>query len=173
MGYQPIILSGFTIGGSSGGGGGGGTVTAVALALPASVFTVSGSPVTTTGTLTGSFNVQSPNTFFAGPTSGGSGTPAFRALVSADIPNNAANTSGTASNITATTNSTLTTLSSLSLPGSQVSGNIPGDAANVTGTVAIANGGTGQVTANAAFNALSPLTTKGDSLAYSTVNARL
>jgi hypothetical protein len=35
-------------------------------------------------------------------------------------------------------------------------------ASNVTGTVAIANGGTGQSTAIAAFDALSPTTTKGD-----------
>jgi hypothetical protein len=40
--------------------------------------------------------------------------------------------------------------------------NIAGNAANVTGTVAIANGGTGQTAANAAYNALSPMTTTGD-----------
>jgi hypothetical protein len=40
--------------------------------------------------------------------------------------------------------------------------NTTGTAANVTGTVAIANGGTGQTTAGAAFNALSPITTTGD-----------
>jgi hypothetical protein len=40
-------------------------------------------------------------------------------------------------------------------------------------TIAIANGGTGATTANAAFNNLSPLTTKGDLLVYTTVNARL
>jgi hypothetical protein len=40
--------------------------------------------------------------------------------------------------------------------------NIGGNAANVTGTVAIANGGTGQTTKAAAFNALSPMTTAGD-----------
>lgn len=38
----------------------------------------------------------------------------------------------------------------------QISGNISGNAANVTGTVAIANGGTGQTTANSALNALLP-----------------
>jgi len=79
-----------------------------------------------------------------------------------DIPTLNQNTTGTAANITATSNSTLTTLSSLILPGSQVIGNIGGSAANVTGTVAIANGGTGQTTASAAFNALSPITTAGD-----------
>jgi len=65
------------------------------------------------------------------------------------------NTTGTASNITASSNSTLTTLSSLSLPGSQVSGNISGNAANVTGTVAIANGGTGATSAASARSNLS------------------
>lgn len=67
-------------------GTGSGTVTSVGLSLPGSVFTVSGSPVTISGTLTGTFTNQAANTVFAGPTSGGPGTPAFRALVSADIP---------------------------------------------------------------------------------------
>jgi hypothetical protein len=40
--------------------------------------------------------------------------------------------------------------------------NTTGTAGNVTGVVAIANGGTGQTTAVAAFDALSPTTTKGD-----------
>lgn len=67
-------------------GGGAGTVTSVALALPASVFSVSGSPVTTNGTLTGAFVDQAANTVFAGPTSGVDATPTFRALVAADMP---------------------------------------------------------------------------------------
>jgi len=58
---------------------------------------------------------------------------------------------------------TATTFSG-SIAGSNVSGNISGNAANVTGTVAIGNGGTGQTTASAGFNALSPLTTAGDIL---------
>lgn len=189
--------------------------------------------------------------------------PAWDTLVSGDIPNNAANTTGTASNITASTNSTLTSLTALTSAASLntvgtittgvwngttiaianggtgqttkttafdalqpmttlgdtiyggtagsgtrlagnttttkqllsqtgngtvsaapvwaalVSGDIPnnaantsGTASNVTGTVAIANGGTGQTTASTAFNALSPLTTKGDILVYSTTNTR-
>ena len=60
-------------------------VTSVALSLPGSVFNVTGSPVTTTGTLTGSFTTQSANTVFAGPTSGGAATPTFRALVQDDL----------------------------------------------------------------------------------------
>jgi hypothetical protein len=42
------------------------------------------------------------------------------------------------------------------------SGSITGTANNVTGTVAIVHGGTGQTTAAAGFNALSPITTLGD-----------
>lgn len=65
--------------------GGGGTVTSVALSLP-SIFSVTGSPVTTTGTLTGSLATQTANTVFAGPTTGGAVAPTFRTLVAADIP---------------------------------------------------------------------------------------
>jgi hypothetical protein len=57
---------------------------------------------------------------------------------------------------------TSVTNTSIAIAGSAVTGNISGNAANVTGTVAIANGGTGQTTAGAAFNALSPVTTTGD-----------
>lgn len=84
------------------------------------------------------------------------GTGALSIAVAGDFPLLNQNTTGTAANITATSNSTLTTLSSLSLPGSQVSGNIAGNSANVTGTVALVNGGTGQTTANNALNALLP-----------------
>jgi hypothetical protein len=56
--------------------------------------------------------------------------------------------------------------------------NTTGTASNVTGTVAIANGGTGQTTANTAFNALAPsqtsnsgkyLTTDGTNSSWATV----
>lgn len=63
-----------------------GTVTSVGLALPVSVFSVSGSPVTGSGTLTGSFTTQTANTFFAGPVSGGAAVPTFRAIQTADLP---------------------------------------------------------------------------------------
>ena len=110
-------------------GAGTGTVTSVGLSLP-SIFSVS-SPVTGSGTLSGTFISQSSFTVFAGPsTSKTTGAPTFRYLTALDIPILNQNTTGTAS--------------------------------NVTGTVAIANGGTGQTTANAAFNALTPMTTLGD-----------
>ena len=63
----------------------GGTVTSVGLALP-SIMSVSGSPVTGSGTLTGTLTTQATNTLFAGPSSGASAAPTFRALTTADIP---------------------------------------------------------------------------------------
>lgn len=68
------------------GSGGSGTVTSVGLSLPVAIFTVSGSPVTGSGTLSATLANQSANTVFAGPTSGGAAAPTFRALVAADIP---------------------------------------------------------------------------------------
>jgi hypothetical protein len=71
-------------------------VTSVGLSLP-SIFTVSTSTVTTTGTLTAILAATSANYVLAGPTTGSATTPAFRALVAADIPslNYAPQTSGT------------------------------------------------------------------------------
>jgi hypothetical protein len=102
---------------------------------------------------------------------GSSGVPTFRAIVASDIPTLNQNTTGTAANITATSNSTLTTLSALSLPYSQLSGTVPtwnqnttGTASNVTGTVAIANGGSGTTTAQGAMNAFAGAVTSGSYL---------
>lgn len=69
----------------AGGGGGSGTVTSVGLALPAQ-FAVSGSPVTSSGTLAGAWANQSANLIFAGPAVAPASSPAFRSLVSGDIP---------------------------------------------------------------------------------------
>jgi hypothetical protein len=62
-----------------------GTVSSVALSLPG-IFSVSGSPVTGAGTLTGALANQTANYIFAGPTSGGAAAPTFRAAVCADLP---------------------------------------------------------------------------------------
>lgn len=61
-------------------------VTSVALSLPTSIFDVSGSPVTTTGTLTATLDTQSANHVWAGPINGAAATPTFRGLVADDIP---------------------------------------------------------------------------------------
>jgi hypothetical protein len=74
-----------TGGGGGGGGGGDGTVTSVGLSLPA-LFTVAGSPITTSGTLTATLAAQSANLVWAGPATGAAAAPAFRSLVADDIP---------------------------------------------------------------------------------------
>jgi hypothetical protein len=113
------------------GGGGSGTVTSVGLSMPTQ-FTVTNSPVTTSGTLTAAWATQTANTVFAGPSTGGAVAPTFRSLVAADVPTLNQNTTGTAS--------------------------------NVTGTVAIANGGSGQTTAQTAMNAFAGAVTSGSYL---------
>lgn len=63
----------------------GGTVTSVGLVVP-SRQTSSGGPVTSSGSITITDNTQSANTFFRGPASGIPATPAFGAIVPADLP---------------------------------------------------------------------------------------
>ena len=69
-------------------------VTSVGLVMPAQ-FTVSGSPVTSAGDLTASWASQTANYVLAAP-NGSSGTPTFRAMVNADLPDSGvtANTYG-------------------------------------------------------------------------------
>ena len=81
-------------------GAGSGTVTDVALSAPAE-FSVSGSPVTASGTLTFSKASQTANYFWAAP-NGAGGVPTFRAIVAADIPTLNQNTTGTAAGLSAT-----------------------------------------------------------------------
>lgn len=69
-----------------GDGAWGSAVTSVGLTLPTSMFSVSNSPVTTTGSLTAAFQTQSANAIFAGPTTGAAAAPTFRALVTDDLP---------------------------------------------------------------------------------------
>lgn len=74
-----------------------------------------------------------------------------------------------ASSLVATTNTTLTSLANLVTVGTIGTGTWAGT------TIAVNHGGTGQVTAAAAFNALSPITTTGDIIYSSsgTTNQRL
>lgn len=62
-----------------------GSVTSVGLSLP-NIFTVSNSPVTSSGTLSATLATQQANAVFAGPTTGANAGPTFRSLVAADIP---------------------------------------------------------------------------------------
>lgn len=77
-----------------GGTGSGGSVYSVGLSLP-SFMTVSGSPVTTSGILTGTLAAQAANTLLAGPSSGNAAAPAFRTLLAADLPGPTGDVTGT------------------------------------------------------------------------------
>jgi len=63
-----------------------GGVSSVAITGPSSLLTWSGTPITTSGTLTGSLANQNANTGFYGPASGSAAAPTFRAAVVADMP---------------------------------------------------------------------------------------
>lgn len=109
-----------------------GSVTSVALSLPP-IFSVSGSPVTTSGTLTATLANQSPNLIWSGPASGGAAAPTFRALVGADLPNPSASTLGGVQSRTVVANNFMTGISTSGVPTlAQVS------AAGLTGSLPIA-----------------------------------
>jgi len=61
-------------------------VSTVALTMPSSVFTYTSTPSSGAVMLSASFNTQTANRFFAGPTTGAAAIPTFRALVAADLP---------------------------------------------------------------------------------------
>lgn len=115
-----------------------GTVTSVGTSGSVSGLTLTGGPITTSGTITlgGTLAVTPSN--FASQTAN-----TFLAA-----PNGSAGTP------------TFRTIVAADVP--TLNQNTTGTAANVTGTVAIGNGGTGQTTQTAAFDALAPTTTKGD-----------
>lgn len=94
-----------------------GTVTSVAASGPASLITWSGSPVTSSGTLTASLSTQTANLFFMGPSSGGVATPTFRAVVNTDL-----GASGTATKVLH--GGTTPTWSAVDL-AADVTGNLP------------------------------------------------
>lgn len=118
-----------------------GTVTSVTATVPA-YMSISGSPVTTTGTLGFDFGAQSGNKVFSSPSNGTSGAMSMRALVLADIPG--------------------------SIPASKLVGTDIASVGTITAgtwtgtTIALANGGTGQTSKAAAFDALQPMSASGD-----------
>jgi hypothetical protein len=101
-------------------GGGSGSVTSVALTMPA-IFTVTGSPVTATGTLAVTLATETANQIFAGPSSGGAVAPTFRSLVAADLPAGV----GTVTSVAAT----------LAVPASLFGSSVAGTPVTTTGTL--------------------------------------
>jgi len=166
---------------------GSGTVTSVAATVPA-FLSVTGSPITTTGTLAIGLSgtalpVVNGGTGLTSGTSGGvpyylaSGTLASSAALAASslVVGGGA---GVAPATTTTGTGVITALGvntgtagafvvnggALGTPSSGTLTNATGLplTTGVTGALPIANGGTGQTTASTAFNALSPVTTTGD-----------
>ncbi len=169
-----------------------GTVTSVAVSGGTTGLTTSGGPITTSGTITlagtlaianggtgqttaaAAFNALSPMTTtgdityeVSAGTAGrlGIGSTGNVLTVSGGVPTWAAPaTSGTVTSVA------MTVPSFLSVSGSPItsSGTL---AVTLSGTaLPIANGGTGQTTAAAAFNALNPMTTTGDIIYESATN---
>ena len=117
----------------------------------------SGSVVSIAEGGTGASNAQDAITALAGSQVSGrylrsDGThTALSAIQAGDVPTLNQNTSGTAANATNAVNATT---------AAACSGNTAGTAANITGVCAIANGGTGQITAPLAIAALLPVPTR-------------
>ena len=134
-----------------------GTVSSVALSGGTTGLTVSGSPITSSGTITIGGTLAVTN----GGTGATSATQAINNLLPSQtgqaskyLKTNGTNVSwDTAGGGTVTSVAVTTALSGISITGSPVtsSGTIA-----ITGTLGIGSGGTGQTTANAAFNALAP-----------------
>ena len=192
--------------------GGSGTVTSVA-ATGGTGISITGSPITTSGTLTitntapdqtvaltqggtttitgtyPNFTISSADQFQGTVTSvtgtspvvsSGGATPAISLAASyGDTQNPYA--SKTANFVLAAPDGTAGVPTFRAVAAADIptlNQNTTGTASNVTGTVAIANGGTGQTTANTAFNALAPsqtsnsgkyLTTNGTNTSWDTV----
>ncbi len=118
-----------------------GTVSSVGLSLP-DIFSVSGSPVTSSGTSTATLVSQATGTVFAAPTST-SGVPTFRALAASDIPDLDASkiTSGTFPAVT---------LANITISGTQITtgtiniARLPSiPTSSITGVFGVSQGGTG------------------------------
>ena len=95
---------------------GAGSVSSVGLSMPG-IFTVTGSPVTNTGTLTASLNTESSNLVWAGPTTGAAANPTFRALVGADLPAPSASTLGGIQSTVGASHQWVNTISTSGVPG--------------------------------------------------------
>lgn len=120
----------------------GGGLTSVGLSVP-SWLAVTGSPLTSNGTLAITAPSQSQNLFLASP-AGSSGSPTFRAIVSADVPTLNQSTTGNAATATA-----LAATPSLCPSGQAPTGILP--SGNATGCQVVSGGGGGSIGAGNAF----------------------
>jgi len=116
----------------------------------APIFTISGSPVTSSGTLTETLSTESANKVFAGPTTGSSAQPTFRSLVGADLPNPTATSLGGVESLASASHEWINTISTSGVPsatqpaftdlsGSLTASQMPaltGDVTSIAGAVA-------------------------------------
>lgn len=138
-------------------GPGSGTVTSVGLSAPA-IFSVSGSPVTASGTLALSLATQAANLIWGGPSTGVDATPTFRTLVDADLPVVSASKGGTGISsyaigdiLYASGATTLAKLADIATGNALISGGVGvapswgkiGLTTHISGVLPAANGGTG------------------------------
>lgn len=143
------------------GGGGSGTVTSVNATVPA-FLSVSGNPITTSGTLAISYS-GTALPIANGGTGQTTAAAAITALTGTQTSGHYLRSSGTSASLSAIQAADVPTLNQ----------NTTGTAANVTGTVAIANGGTGETTQQAALNALAGSVQNSRFLAGNGVNVTM
>lgn len=100
----------------------GGSVTSAALSMPA-IFSVAGSPITTSGTFAVTVASQTANLFWASP-NGAPGAPTFRAMVNADLPTSGV-AAGTYASVTVNTRGIITAATATVDLGTQGNGTVP------------------------------------------------
>lgn len=159
-------------------GAGTGTVTSVNVSGGSTGLTFTGGPIISNGTITmaGTLGVGFGGTgTTTAPTSGqlligNSGGGYTVANITAGSNITITNTSGGIT-IASTAGAGTVTAVTATAPLASSGGTAPD--ISLSGVIPIVNGGTGQNTATAAFNALSPITTKGDLIAGSGVNTAI
>lgn len=128
---------------AQGGGGGSGTVTSAGYTGDGVVFnaTVTGSPITTSGTFVPALLTQTKNTVLAGPGTGSNATPTFRTLVGADLPNPTLTTLGGIQAVTAVAHEWITSITTSGVPNLRQP-----NASDISGLGTIATQAAGNVT---------------------------
>jgi hypothetical protein len=121
-----------------------GTVTSIGLndASSVPIYSISGSPVTSSGTLAFTLHTQAQNLIFSGPSTGANAQPGFRSLVVADLPSIPLSSLAAQSNNTIVGNTSGISGSPSALTGSQVNTFLPVFTSSLNGLTPFSGGGT-------------------------------